>query len=80
VGRATSLSGKSFPGVIVAIRKGSDAETQSKKIVEYLNSIGISAALAEPFDNDGGLMPASNMYTPEGGSQPNVVVVIGSKQ
>jgi hypothetical protein len=80
VGGATSLSGRSFPGVIAAFRTGSNAGPQARILVEYLDSIGISAAMAQPFDNEDGLMPASNMYTPPGAGDPNVVIVIGSKQ
>ena len=77
VGRATSLSGKSFPGVVVAYRNGSDAAPQTTALAEYLNSVGVAARVAQPFDDEGGLMPASNMVSPPG--IPNIVVVVGSK-
>ena len=77
VGRATSLSGKSFPGVVVAIRNGSNVAPQAAAIIEYLNSIGIPAQIAQPYDNEDGLMPASNMFAPAG--EPNMLIVIGSK-
>jgi hypothetical protein len=78
VGRATSLSGKSFPGVIVAVRTGSNLERQAETIVGFLNSLNIAAAIAAPFDNESGLMPASNMFSPNN-EEPNMVVVVGSK-
>jgi hypothetical protein len=77
VGRATSLSGQSFPGVVVAYRNGTDAAPQAAALVEYLNSAGVPATVAQPFDDEGGLMPASNMVSPAG--LPNIVVVVGSK-
>jgi hypothetical protein len=46
--------------------------------VGYLNSVNIAAAIAAPFDNEGGLMPASNMFSPNN-EEPNMVVVVGSK-
>ena len=78
VGGATSLSGRTFPGVVVAFRKGSDAEQPARVIVDYLNSI--DAALAQPFDNEDGLMPAANMHSPAGADEPKIVIVIGTKQ
>jgi hypothetical protein len=79
VSTATSLSGRTLPGVVVVARIGSNGDRAATVIVEYLKSVGISAMLGQPSDDDGGLMPAANMGTPVGFTEPSVIVAVGSK-
>ncbi len=79
VARATSLSGKSFPGVLVSVRNGISADSQANTLVSYLNSINIDSTLMQPFDDDAGLEPSSNGVSSFSGD-PEILVVVGSKQ
>jgi hypothetical protein len=79
VGAGTSLSGQRMRGVAVAIRYGADTKPQADMLVGFLNSAGILTRLAAPFENEDGLLPAANMYSPPGADNPQLVVVIGSK-
>jgi hypothetical protein len=79
VGTATSLSGRTFPGVVVVSRSSSNGQGCARKLVEYLIRVGIGATLAPESPDDGGLMPAANMTNPGGNWQPDIFVVVGSK-
>lgn len=77
VGFATTMSGRTATGVLIIPRTGVNVELQTRIIIEYLNSIGISSSTSSSIGGDNGLEPSSNVSIFAG--EPDIYIIIGSK-